>query len=238
MSVVTWTTSPEPVGSSPWQFPPASDWPEQDLVCGGADLEPSTIIEAYCRGLFPMLVSGLRDVLGWWSPDPRGILPLDALRVSRSLRQSARKFEVRVDTCFVDVMRGCADPARSDGWITGDFVEAYTRLHRLGWAHSVEVFDARGVLAGGLYGIRIGGFFAGESMFHRERDASKVALLALVTLMRTSGMSLLDTQWSTEHLASLGVIDIPRADYLARLADAVGGSTQPPRGGGALNSER
>ena len=193
-------------------------------MCGGADLEPPTLIDAYCRGLFPMPVNGLRDVLGWWSPDPRAVLPLDGLRVSRSLAQSAKKFEVRVDTCFVDVMRGCADPARSDGWITNDFVDAYTRLHRLGWAHSVEVFDSRGALAGGLYGIRIGGFFAGESMFHRERDASKVALLALVTLMRESGMSLLDTQWSTEHLASLGVIDIPRADYLSRLARAIGGS--------------
>ena len=193
-------------------------------MCGGADLEPPTLIDAYCRGLFPMPVNGLRDVLGWWSPDPRAVLPLDGLRVSRSLAQSAKKFEVRVDTCFVDVMRGCADPARSDGWITNDFVDAYTQLHRLGWAHSVEVFDSRGALAGGLYGIRIGGFFAGESMFHRERDASKVALLALVTLMRESGMSLLDTQWSTEHLASLGVIDIPRADYLSRLARAIGGS--------------
>ena len=198
------------------------DWPQQDLVCGGADLEPPTLIEAYRRGLFPMPVSGLPGVLGWWSPDPRGILPIGALRVSRSLRQSAKRFEVRVDTCFVAVVRGCADPHRRDGWITDDFVAAYARLHHLGWAHSIEVFDADGALAGGLYGIRIGGFFAGESMFHRARDASKVALLALVTLMRESGMTLLDTQWSTEHLESLGVIEIPRTEYLDRLSAAIG----------------
>ena len=155
-------------------------------------------------GLFPMLVTGMPGVLGWWSPDPRGILPLDGLRVTKSLRQSAKKFEVRVDTCFEDVMRGCADPSREDGWITDEFIDAYVRLHQLGWAHSIEVFDRAGQLAGGLYGVRIGGLFAGESMFHRQRDASKVALVALVELMRDSGMTLLDTQWCTEHLASLG----------------------------------
>lgn len=176
-----------------------------------------------------MRVSGMTDVIGWWSPDPRGVLPLDAIRVTRSLRQSAKKFEIRVDTCFVDVVRGCADSARSDGWITDDFIEAYARLHELGWAHSIEAFDSGGVLAGGLYGVRVGGFFAGESMFHRARDASKVALMALVALMRESGMSLLDTQWSTDHLASLGVIDISRHDYLARLAEAIGAERGPVR---------
>ena len=206
---------------SRWQFPKPPEWPDQDLVCGGADLEPSTLIDAYSRGLFPMLVAGL-DVLGWWSPDPRCILPLDHLRVSRSLRQSAKKFDVRIDTCFSEVMRRCADSSRRDGWITEDFIDAYTQLHRMGWAHSVEVFNARGELAGGLYGVRIDDFFAGESMFHRERDASKVALVALVTLMRESGMTLLDTQWRTEHLASLGGVDIPRAEYLTRLAQAIG----------------
>jgi leucyl/phenylalanyl-tRNA---protein transferase len=222
---VTWTTTPEPVGSSHWRFPPASEWPEQDLVAGGADLEPSTLIDAYCRGLFPMLVSGIEDLLGWWSPDPRGIIPLDGLRVTKSLRQSARKFEVRVDTCFHEVMQGCADPSRDDGWISQDFIDAYVALHELGWAHSVEVFDRDGRLAGGLYGVRIGAFFAGESMFRRQRDASKVALLALVELMRESGMVLLDTQWCTEHLASLGAIEIPRLEYLARLSEAVGHAT-------------
>jgi leucyl/phenylalanyl-tRNA--protein transferase len=167
-----------------------------------------------------MEVTGLPGVVGWWSPDPRGILPLDSLRVTRSMRQSARRFDIRVDTCFADVIRACADPSREDGWITADFIAAYERLHELGWAHSVEVFDREGVLAGGLYGVRIEGVFAGESMFHQKRDASKVALMALVDLMRTSGMTLLDVQWCTEHLASLGAIAIPREDYLARLADA------------------
>ena len=132
-----------------------------------------------------------------------------------------KRYDVRVDTCFLDVIRGCADPSRDDGWITGQFVDAYVRLHQLGWAHSVEVFDRSGTLAGGLYGVRIHRFFAGESMFHRQRDASKVALVALVSLMENSGMSLLDTQWRTDHLASLGAIAIPRAEYLAQLIEAV-----------------
>jgi leucyl/phenylalanyl-tRNA--protein transferase len=194
--------------------------PESDLVTIGGDLLPSTLIHAYRRGIFPMEVTGLPGVIGWWSPDPRGILPLDSLRVTRSMRQSARRFDIRVDTCFADVIRACADPSREDGWITADFIAAYERLHELGWAHSVEVFDRDGVLAGGLYGVRIEGVFAGESMFHHKRDASKVALMALVDLMRTSGMTLLDVQWCTEHLASLGAVAIPREDYLARLADA------------------
>ena len=195
--------------------------PEDDLVAAGADLDPATIITAYCRGIFPMEVDALPDAVAWWSPDPRGVLPLDGLRVTRSMRQSARRYEVRVDTCFTDVIRACADPSREDGWINEAFITAYTRLHELGWAHSIEVFDREGQLAGGLYGVRINGFFAGESMFSRQRDASKVGLMALVDLMRTSGMSLLDVQWCTGHLASLGAIAIPRHDYLARLAVAV-----------------
>jgi len=224
---VTWTTTPQPVESSRWRFPPPSEWPDQDLVAAGADLEPSTLIDAYARGLFPMLVSGMPGVLGWWSPDPRGIIPLDGLRVTKSLRQSSRRFDVRIDTCFEQVIRGCGDPARADGWITSDFVEAYLQMHELGWAHSIEVFDRSGSLAGGLYGVRIGGFFAGESMFHRQRDASKVALVALVDVMRHSGMQLLDTQWCTEHLASLGAVEIRRSEYLRRLEEALDGVARP-----------
>ena len=119
-------------------------------------------------------------------------------------------------------MSSCGDPSRGDSWITGEFIDVYTRLHELGWAHSVEVFNRSGQLAGGLYGVRIGGMFAGESMFHLERDASKVALMALVDLMRSSGMTLLDVQWNSEHLASLGVIDVSRSIYLSRLASATG----------------
>jgi len=217
----TWNASPRPVGPSQWFFPDADEWPDQDLVAGGADLEPPTLIDAYSRGLFPMLVSSLPETLGWWSPDPRGIIPLEGLRVTRSLRQSLKRFDVRVDTCFEQVVRGCGDPRRLDGWITNDFVRAYVRLHELGWAHSVEVFDREGQLAVGLYGVRIERFFAGESMFHRQRDASKVALVALVDLMLETGMTLLDTQWLTDHLASLGAVELPRREYLRRLAAAI-----------------
>jgi leucyl/phenylalanyl-tRNA--protein transferase len=171
--------------------------------------------------MFPMGVDELGDRLGWWSPNLRGILPLDGLRVTRSMRQSAKRFEIRVDTCFTGVMRACADPSRGPSWITDTFIEGYTRLHELGWAHSIEVFDRNAELVGGLYGVRIEGYFSGESMFHIERDASKVALMALVDVMRSSGMTLLDVQWCSEHLASLGAIAIPRRAYLARLAAAL-----------------
>jgi leucyl/phenylalanyl-tRNA--protein transferase len=211
---------PEPVGDCRWAFPPASRWPDQDVIAVGADLEPATLIAAYRRGMFPMGIAGTRR-LGWWSPDPRGILPLTGLRVTRSMRQSAKRMVTHIDTSFEQVVRNCADPSRPGGWISEDFVRAYVRLHELGWAHSIEAFDRDGNLAGGLYGVRIGAFFAGESMFHKERDASKVALMALVDLMRTSGMALLDVQWATEHLASLGVIEVSRTEYLARLGDAL-----------------
>lgn len=158
----------------------------------------------------------------WFSPDPRGIIPLDGLRVSRSLRRSRRRYRVTVDHCFNDVIRACADPRRPYGWINGEIVDAYTRLHELGAAHSVEAWSLDdGVLAGGLYGVAVGGLFAGESMFSVRTDASKVALVELVERMRQGGGVLLDVQWQTEHLASLGAIEIPRDDYLARLADAV-----------------
>lgn len=218
---MSWDAKPQRVGKNLWQLPRASAWPDGDLVALGADLEPATVIDAYRRGMFPMGVAELGDRLGWWSPDPRGVLPLDGLRVTRSMRQSAKHFEIRVDTCFTRVMRGCADPARGDTWITDEFIDSYTRLHEMGWAHSVEVFDRSGLLVGGLYGLRIDAYFSGESMFHIARDASKVALMALVDLMRSSGMTLLDVQWCSEHLASLGAIDIPRNEYLALLAAAL-----------------
>ncbi len=215
-----WRTTPTAVGDTPWHFPPPSEWPEDDLVAVGADLEPATLISAYRQGLFPMEIRPPR-ALAWWSPNPRGVLPLDGLRVTRSMRQSARRFDVRVDTRFADVIRGCANPAREGSWIDEAFIAAYIRLHTMGWAHSVEVFDRDGTLAGGLYGVRIGGFFAGESMFHTKRDGSKVALMGLVDLMRTEGMTLLDVQWQTDHLETLGVVEVPRADYLQRLASAM-----------------
>jgi leucyl/phenylalanyl-tRNA--protein transferase len=219
--VTDWSTTPQPLGVSRWSFPPAERWPDNDLIAVGGDLEPATLINAYRCGIFPMEVTALQKRLGWWSPDPRGIVPLDGLRVTKSMRQSAKRFEVRVDTCFADVMRACGNPSREDGWITEPFVAAYTMLHQLGWAHSVEVFDRTGQLAGGLYGVRINGLFAGESMFHAQRDASKVALMALVELMRDSGMQLLDVQWRTAHLGSLGVVEVSRAQYLTLLAGAL-----------------
>jgi leucyl/phenylalanyl-tRNA--protein transferase len=165
--------------------------------------------------------AGPVELLAWWSPDPRGVLPLDGLRVSRSLRRSRRRFVIRFDTAFDAVVTACADARRPGGWITGDIAAAYGELHRLGWAHSVEAWSGDGRLVGGLYGVGIGGLFAGESMFHTETDASKVALVALVDRLQAGGATLLDVQWSTPHLASLGVVEISRADYLARLAHAI-----------------
>ena len=193
------------------------------MVGIGADLEPGTILAAYRQGLFPMPVRRPR-ALAWWSPDPRGVVPLDGLRVSRSLRKACGHFEVRVDTAFDEVIDACADPSRPHGWIDKRVQEAYRRLHRLGWAHSVEAWTPGGELAGGLYGIAIGGLFAGESMFHRRTDASKVALVALVERLRagTAGDdALLDVQWTTEHLVSLGAVDVVRPEYLSRLARAL-----------------
>ena len=204
--------------ATPWQFPPPDRADVHGLVAIGADLEPGTLLAAYRQGLFPMPFSKRR--VGWWSPDPRGVLPLDGLRVSRSLRTSCARFEVRTDTSFETVMRRCGDPRRPHGWINDDFVRAYTRLHQLGWAHSVETWRD-GELVGGLYGVRIGGFFAGESMFHAATDASKVALVSLVESLRADGASLVDVQWITPHLASLGVVEVRRRDYLAMLAIAV-----------------
>src|SRR5690606_33400447 len=140
--------------------------------------------------------------------------------VSRSLRQSCKRYEIRFDTAFESVIAACADPRRPNGWIDQRIIEAYRRLHALGWVHTVEAWDADGRLAGGLYGVAIGAFFAGESMFHRARDASKVALVALVDLLRSgpdADRALLDVQWRTEHLASLGVEELPRSNYLRRL---------------------
>jgi leucyl/phenylalanyl-tRNA--protein transferase len=188
-------------------------------LCGiGADLEPGTVLAAYRSGLFPMPVR--KRVVGWWSPDPRGVLPLDGLVVSKSLRRSCKNFEVRFDTRFRDVMERCADPRRPHGWITSPFIDAYEQLATLGWAHSVEAYRD-GVMVGGLYGIRIGGLFAGESMFSEATDASKVALVALVEWLRSTDATLLDVQWVTEHLSSLGAIAIPQAEYLAQLAAAI-----------------
>lgn len=209
---------------TPWAFPDPTT-AEGDLVAVGADLAPGTVLAAYRRGLFPMAVHDPgwpRRAMAWWSPEERGVLPVTGMRVSRSLRQSARRFEIRVDTAFSAVVAGCADPRRSGAWIDEDIVAAYGELYRLGWAHSVEAWHD-GELGGGLYGVAIGGLFAGESMFSRVRDASKVALLGLVDLLddEHADQRLLDTQWQTPHLASLGVVEVPRQEYLQRLQRAL-----------------
>ncbi|WP_432493241.1 leucyl/phenylalanyl-tRNA--protein transferase [Kineococcus gypseus] len=213
--------------------------PGEDLVATGGDLAPATLLAAYARGLFPMgLGGGGRGPLGWWSPDPRGVLLPRRVHVSRSLRRALRGFEVRVDTAFEEVVAGCADPARPGAWITPRVAAAYAELHRLGWAHSVEVY-AGGELAGGLYGVALGGLFAAESKFHRVRDASKAAVVALAELMGGDGSGdgagdgsgdgaddgagdrLVDVQWRTEHLATLGVQEVTRPAYRRLLAAAL-----------------
>ena len=210
---------------TPWQFTDPTRI-RDDMVGLGADLEPGTLLAAYRRGLFPM---PLEDELGWFCPVRRGVLPLGGLRVSRSLVRSRRRFEIRVDTAFLDVVDGCADPSREGSWIDDDMRAAYHRLFELGWAHSVETWRD-GLLVGGLYGVAIGGLFAGESMFHRARDASKVALVGLVELLSDehADRRLLDVQWQTPHLATLGVVEIDRRTYLRRLAAAL--ELPAPRG--------
>ena len=229
--------APRPVEPPPgrWAFPAVDGADEDGLVGVGADLEPGTILAAYRRGLFPMPL-GAGGQLGWWSPDPRAIIRLAGLRVSRSLRRSVRRYEIRVDTAFDEVVEACADPVRPHGWISPEVRAAYRRLHELGWAHSIESWSVAGngdgvdghrrrrdELVGGLYGLAVGGLFAGESMFHRRADASKVALVALAGMMRQEGdpRALLDVQWLTPHLASLGAVEVPRAEYLALLARAL-----------------
>jgi leucyl/phenylalanyl-tRNA--protein transferase len=218
--------------SSPWLFPDFTV-PEQDaafpddLVGRGADLAPGTLLAAYRSGLFPMPDGG--PGITWWSPVDRGVLPLDRLKVSRSLAKSCRRLEVRVDTAFDAVVAGCADPRRHGGWIDRNIARAYAELHRLGWAHSVETWSG-GELVGGLYGVAIGGLFAGESMFHRVTDASKVALVGLVELLcdEYAEARLVDVQWRTDHLASLGVAEVPRAAYVRALQSALQVPLPPP----------
>jgi leucyl/phenylalanyl-tRNA--protein transferase len=205
--------------SSTWQLDLNQATPQDDLVGIGADLEPGTVLMAYRAGLFPMGVGEEGSApMGWWSPDPRGVLLPGHLRISRSLRRSLRDFEIRVDTAFPQVIERCADPSRDGCWITPEIIAAYTRLHELGWAHSVEAWRG-GELLGGLYGMALGGLFAGESMFHLATDASKCALVGLADLVFADGdpRRIIDVQWATPHLASLGVSEIPRSDYLARL---------------------
>lgn len=182
-------------------------------------LTPALLVRAYRAGFFPMADSR-QGRIRWYSPDPRAVIPLETFHVPRSLQRTIRRgrFEVRVNTAFEDVIRACAD--RPETWISGEIIRAYEALHALGLAHSVETWR-EGRLVGGLYGVALGGAFFGESMFSRETDASKVALVALVERLRERGFVLLDTQFLTPHLARFGAVEIPRAEYLRRLDEAL-----------------
>ena len=199
-------------------------WPDDDLVAVSHDIDEGLALAGYASGVFPMPLE--RGLTGWWSPVARGVLPLDGLRVTRSLRKVLPRYEIRVDTAFPAVLAACADPRRPHGWIDEDVERVYLDLHDRGVVHSVEAW-ADDELVGGLYGVSLGGLFAGESMFHhpeRGRDASKAALVALVELLRAAGEEetrLLDVQWRTDHLASLGVVEVPRAEYLGWLRTAL-----------------
>jgi leucyl/phenylalanyl-tRNA--protein transferase len=220
------TSRPEPARSpqepplSTWGLEPPPDDHPDDLWAVGADLEPGTLLAAYRLGLFPMPV-GPR--LGWFSPVRRAVVPLEPFAPSRSLRRAARRYEIRLDTSFEVVVDGCARPGDPASWIDARIATAYARLHELGWAHSVEAWDADG-LAGGLYGLAIGGLFAAESMFHVRTDASKAAFVALVELLRAAGDAdrrLLDVQWLTPHLVSLGALEVTRARYRELLSTSL-----------------
>jgi leucyl/phenylalanyl-tRNA--protein transferase len=203
-----------------WHIEPPRDDHADDLWAVGADLEPGTLVAAYRLGLFPM---PLRGVLGWFSPMRRGVVPIEPFTPSRSLRRAVAKYELRIDTRFGAVVTGCARPGEPESWIDDDIVAAYGRLHELGWVHSIEAWDEQG-LAGGLYGVAIGGLFAAESMFHTRTDASKAAFVGLVERLREAGDAdrrLLDVQWLTPHLASLGAVEITRAEYRQRLETAL-----------------
>ncbi|MBN2022330.1 MAG: leucyl/phenylalanyl-tRNA--protein transferase [Pirellulales bacterium] len=205
-------------------FPPAEMADEEGLLAVGGSLSPAWLLDAYRHGVFPWPLGPKGAPMFWWSLDPRAILELDGLRISRRLARTLRggRFQVTCNRDFSGVIAGCAmGPGREDGtWITLRMIDAYTRLHRLGHAHSVEVWY-EGCLAGGLYGVAIAGLFSAESKFYRVRDASKVALAHLVAHLRRRGYRLLDLQQLTPHTARLGAIEIPRRDYLARLADAL-----------------
>lgn len=207
---------------SPSRFPDPARAPGDAPLAWGGDLRPATMLDAYAHGIFPWPAGD--GTLLWWSPDPRALLPLDGLHVSRSLRRTLRsgRFVCTADTDFAGVVRGCADRPGEGTWITRPMIRAYERLHAVGVAHAVEVRDAEtSALVGGVYGVALGGAFMGESMFSRARDASKVALVNLVGRLRDGGFTLLDAQLPTPHLASLGAVATPRAAFLRALARAL-----------------
>jgi leucyl/phenylalanyl-tRNA---protein transferase len=206
------------VGRCRFSFPDPGETDAEGFIAHGGDLEPATLVAAYRSGIFPWPFDG--HELLWWSPDPRAVIPVDGLRVSRRLVRTLRRgaFRVTINAAFDDVVAGCAE--REETWITPGLRRAYGRLHALGWAHSVEVW-MDGALAGGLYGVVVGGLFAAESMFHRATDASKIAMVALVQHARRAGVTLIDAQVPSAHITSMGAVTVSRAEYLDRLRQVV-----------------
>lgn len=223
------------LGEPRWNLPDPVEADEgQDLLGVGGDLDPATLVYGYRTGVFamhlhpsdvPLAMQSEGPLVGWWSPDPRGVIVPDDVIVTHSLWRSMGHFSVSVDLAFDAVLAGCADPARPHGWITDDYRDAYHVMHEAGFAHSIEVWDDReGVgldrdLAGGLLCVEVGGLVAAESKFHRVTDASKVAVVVLAGLLRAAGGSrLIDVQWWTEHLGRLGAGEVERDDYLGWIA--------------------
>lgn len=214
---------PTPLDASVWDFPAPEQMPKDDLVTLGADLKPETLIDSYKHGIFPMhiQIENKREI-GWWSPQQRGILPLNKINVSSSLKKSMKKYFVTFDQDFDAVIEGCGDDKRPKGWINKDIKTAYKKLFDLGYVHSVEVWNKKDELVGGLYGVEVNGLFAGESMFHKQTDASKTAMVYLVNqLKEAGGERIFDVQWQTPHLKSMGVVKISRAKYISLLPEVM-----------------
>lgn len=205
------------LAGNPLQLNPNLTWPK--LTNFGSNWNPETLLTAYQAGLFPMPyeIDGQESAIGWWSPQPRAIFHPGKIHVSRSLRAALRKFRVTVDVDFEAVIRACGNPNRVSGWINEDVISAFVTLHNLGVAHSIEVWDKDNQLAGGLYGLELGGLFAGESMFHVAKNASKVALVHLGELLNDGNGRVIDTQWMTSHLESMGAKSINRREYCQKL---------------------
>jgi leucyl/phenylalanyl-tRNA--protein transferase len=205
-------------------FPPAEMAEPEGVVLFGGQLAPEWLLDAYAHGIFPWPIFDGTDIIVWWSPDPRAIFELDHLRISRRLARTCRggRFQLTVDRDFAGVIHGCATAGdrAENTWLTPKMIAAYTRLHELGHAHSVEVWH-EGQLAGGTYGVTLGGLYAGESMFHRQSDASKVAIVYLVAHLQARGYTLFDIQQRTPHTTSFGAVEIPRGEYLRRLDGAL-----------------
>jgi leucyl/phenylalanyl-tRNA--protein transferase len=214
---------PTALDASVWDFPSPQQMPKDDLVTLGADLKPETLIDSYKHGIFPMhiQIENKREI-GWWSPQQRGILPLNKINISNSLKKSMKKYFVTFDQDFDAVIEGCGDDKRPKGWINKEIKSAYKKLFELGYAHSVEVWNKKDELVGGLYGVEVNGLFAGESMFHKQTDASKTAMVYLVNqLKEAGGERIFDVQWQTPHLKSMGVIKISRAKYISLLPEVM-----------------